>query len=50
LQKYGLYEKPWTVYDPTQMKTFWESHDKCLPTWNAATIDNTMQVNYIRLE
>jgi hypothetical protein len=45
----AVYEKPWTASDPTQMKTFWESRDKWLPTWNAATEDNSMQVDYIRV-
>jgi hypothetical protein len=43
------YEKPWNAYDPTQMKTFWESRDKWLPTWNAETEDNAMQIDYIRV-
>nr|CAH0106512.1 unnamed protein product [Daphnia galeata] len=43
------YEKPWTASDPTQMKTFWESRDKWLPTWNPETEDHSMQVDYIRV-
>lgn len=43
------YPKPWAQSDPTQMKTFWEKRADWLPTWNAATEDNTMQVDYIRV-
>jgi hypothetical protein len=31
------------------MTKFWESRDKWLPTWNAGTEDNSMQVDYIRV-
>ncbi|XP_046456406.1 beta-1,3-glucan-binding protein-like [Daphnia pulex] len=43
------YDKPWNASDPTQMTKFWESRDKWLPTWNAGTEDNSMQVDYIRV-
>jgi hypothetical protein len=43
------YDKPWNASDPTQMTKFWESRDKWLPTGNAGTEDNSMQIDYIRV-
>ena len=30
-------------------RPFWEAKDQWLPTWNAATEDNAMQIDYIRV-
>lgn len=43
------YQKPWKMYDPRQMRAFWENRDKWLPTWNAQTEDNALKVEYIRV-
>ena len=43
------YAKPWKDSDDIQMKPFWESKNEWLPTWNADTEDNAMQVDYIRV-
>ena len=43
------YNKPWAQTDSNQMKKFWNAKNSWLPTWNAGTDDNAMQVDYIRV-
>jgi beta-glucanase (GH16 family) len=43
------FNKPWGMYEPVQMRPFWENRGQWLPTWNAGTEDNAMQVDYIRV-
>lgn len=31
------------------MKPFWEARADWLPTWNAATEDNAMHIDYVRV-
>ena len=31
------------------IRSFWEARNQWLPTWNAATDDNAMQIDYIRV-
>lgn len=43
------FNKPWASTDRDQMRKFWEKRRDWLPTWNAQTEDNTLQVDYIRV-
>lgn len=45
----GAYPKPWSYASSTQMKNFWEKRANWLPTWNAATEDGALKIDYIRV-
>jgi beta-glucanase (GH16 family) len=43
------FNKPWNGGGFPQMRPFWEAKTDWLPTWNAASEDNAMQVDYVRV-
>jgi beta-glucanase (GH16 family) len=45
----GPLNKPWSTTGYPQMRPFWEARNNWLPTWNASTENNALQIDYIRV-
>lgn len=45
----GAYPKPWLNSSPRPMADFWEARHLWEPTWNRASDDSHMQVDYVRV-
>jgi len=41
--------KPWVNTSPQAFKDFWDARNNWLPTWNIASEDSAMEIDYIRV-